>query len=442
MRGALILALLVGLAVEAGRFDRTNSRCAGGRSARGLSCDEPAFLEVAPANGTGMTAACACTAITGTKGETITHSRSTIATCSLRGAAVTGIADGDIVTCLANQPRVEPDAVGTLGIRTGGSRTNLILRNVAFDNAVWNVGNAGVAAPTRTADFAPSPGGGTTAERIQIPACPTSGTDFSIVFQNYTGTVATYTNSFYVRGTSGSGSVLLYAFDPTAVLGNGVVCNYVSTSWTRCEVSRAYANTTHRFAFGCINLPAVITNGQDTGAADFLVSSAQSELGPTATPPIATVGSSVTRGADIFTAPYAVSQSSACFAATVSAVTSFGGNQTFLMSREASGSGDFLWLFSGTVDSRFQVSGSASSVSNGGSLLTSGQRFMAKWNGTAGTVLGYVNGTQIFSTSGLTITMDPATILGLGQSAGTGNDFEGIISRIQADTDPDRCSAL
>ena len=53
----LTLFALVALTANAGRFDRTNSRCAQGRSDRGLSCDASApvlLFEFAPTSGEGL----------------------------------------------------------------------------------------------------------------------------------------------------------------------------------------------------------------------------------------------------------------------------------------------------------------------------------------------------------------------------------------------------
>lgn len=59
---ALALLVLVALTAEAalpppGRFQRTNRRCVGGRSDRGLPCDSLAWFEFAPASGAGLPSA-------------------------------------------------------------------------------------------------------------------------------------------------------------------------------------------------------------------------------------------------------------------------------------------------------------------------------------------------------------------------------------------------
>ena len=124
-----------------------------------------AFFEFAPASGAGMGTACACTTPTGAKGEALTFTRTGNATCSKQGLATTGIADGDLVVCTANQPRVESSG-GVLGLRVEGARTNSVLRSQELDNAAWTLDFAGGGViPTRTANAATAPDGTPSAER-------------------------------------------------------------------------------------------------------------------------------------------------------------------------------------------------------------------------------------------------------------------------------------
>jgi hypothetical protein len=104
---ALLLILIASSALGQGRFDRFNQRTDQGRSTRGFEQSSYAFFEFAPASGAGMGTACACTTPTGAKGEALTFTRAGDATCSKQGLATTGIANGDLVACTGNQPRVE-----------------------------------------------------------------------------------------------------------------------------------------------------------------------------------------------------------------------------------------------------------------------------------------------------------------------------------------------
>lgn len=173
-------------------------------------------------------------------------------------------------------------------------RTNMILWSEAIDNVAWTASTTGSSVPTITAGAAAGPDGTTgVAERVQIGGCP-SASSFSAVFQNYTGTAVAWTSSIYVFGNGASGTIGLWLFDSTAVAGNLTTCAYTNGVWTRCSVTRTFANATHRFGFGCNN-DATLTGATDTGAADVFVSWAQSELGSSPTSYIPTTSAPVTR---------------------------------------------------------------------------------------------------------------------------------------------------
>lgn len=278
-----------------------------------------AFFEFAPSSGTGMTAACACTTPTGAKGETLTFTRASSATC-LKGATTTGIANGDMTTCTNDQPRVMPGDTGTgaNGLLVEGARTNSILRSQELDNAAWTaVGSA--TAPTVTANAAVAPDGTTTAERVQVAACPGGGS-FSVVQQNYTGTAAAWAGTMFFKGNGTSGNIALYYFDSTATAGTWVSCPFVSTGWSRCEVDRTFANITHRLGFGCNNDTGVFPGSSNTGAVDVFAWGADSEAGALASSYIATTAAAVTRATE--DTPYvtisAVSATTYSMAATIS----------------------------------------------------------------------------------------------------------------------------
>ena len=61
-----------------------------------VTAPTPAFFEFAPASGVGMGEACSCVDVTGTKGEALTFTRASTATC-VKGSPTTGIANGDLV---------------------------------------------------------------------------------------------------------------------------------------------------------------------------------------------------------------------------------------------------------------------------------------------------------------------------------------------------------
>lgn len=260
-----------------------------------------AFFEFAPSSGLGMSNACACTTITGIKGETLTFARSSTATCtqtSTGGLTTTGIANGDLVTCSTDQPRVEWDSQGVRGLVIEQARTNSVVQSAGFDTGSWlKVGGGGPAAPTITADFAVAPDGTTTAERVQIPAT-SSGQD-SVMYQGGCP-VATDSASVYLRGNGTSGSVDL-------VVNKGgtyscTTCSFNSTGWNRCVLENVAVASVGNMVIG--NEGSVCNVGSRSSV-DVLVWGAQCEAGSSISSYIPTVGTAVTRAAEtaIFTVP-------------------------------------------------------------------------------------------------------------------------------------------
>ena len=298
---ALLVALSLSQVTPDSRVTRVE-RVPGGRMEGGRGGVKAwAFFEAFPLGGAGTTTACSTTPPTGAKGEVLTFARTGNATCTKTatgGLATTGIANGDLVELSANQPRVEYDSAGTLGLLVESARTNSVLRSQDLANGVWfAVGAGGAAAPTVTATYATGPDNGTTATRLQVNACA-GASQASVVYQNYTGTAAATVGAPFLRGTSTSGTVNVYFYDTTAGTGNAVQCSFTSDSWTRCEpVSKTFANATHRIGVGCLN-DAVITGSTNTGAVDVLVYGMQSEAGTYLTSYIPTTSAAVTRNAD------------------------------------------------------------------------------------------------------------------------------------------------
>ena len=296
MRAALLITLVAFGSFAQGRFDRFNARTSQGRSTRGFEQSNYAYFEFAPSSGAGMGTACACTTPTGAKGEAMTFTRAGDATCSKQGLATTGIANGDLVVCTANQPRVESSG-GVLGLRVEGSRTNETLRSQEFDNAAWVATVAGIAASTVTANFAVAPDGTATADRIQIPACPAVG-NASGVNQNSLTIASPSSSSVYLKANAGTPSVSICMYG--IATGTRACTQFAlnTSTWTRAVVPNVTNTGGMNMEIACENRTVSYTGATNTGAADILVWGAQSEGGSYATSYIPTVAAAVTRNAD------------------------------------------------------------------------------------------------------------------------------------------------
>lgn len=429
------LFLLVAFAADAGgRFDRVNTRCAGGRSSRGLTCTDYAFFEFAPVGGAGMSAACACTTPTGAKGEALTFTRTGAATCSKQGLATTGIANGDLVVCSNNnEPRVEPSG-GVLGLRVESARTNSILRSQEFNNAAWVLDGTGSTVPTVTANQATAPDGTLTADRVQVAACSSVGSN-SVVYQLHATSGTGSTSSVYCRGNGSTQTIQVCSFGSTG--GNG--CTAVScpsTSWSRGVDVRSTTTGTGGVVIGCVNLVSY-TGSSNTGAADVFIWGAQSEMDATyATSYIPTVAASATRNAEspylTVTAMTAGTYSTAANFETPYNITSSNSRLVTLYQTGIVFSDDYF----PTNYTAFLYDGVISSFMSATAVTTSG-RVGSYYDLTN---LGVcVNATCTSTAAARTINNITRVRIGVDGSAGSIGQPNGIVTRVCADPNPTRC---
>lgn len=401
-----------------------------------------AYFEFAPASGAGMGTACACTTPTGAKGEALTFTRTGNATCSKQGLATTGINNGDLVVCSGDQPRVESSG-GVLGLRVESARTNETLRSSAIDNVAWATTAAGVAAPTITADFAVAPDGTTTADRMQIPACPTAGVDASGVNQTSATIASPSSSAVFLKANTGTPSVSICMYG--LATGTRACTQFAlnTSTWTRAVVPNVTNTGGMNLEIACENRTGSYSGATNTGAADILVWGAQSEAGAYATSYIPTVAAAVTRNADAPTVSLG-SGTWSCEAASfsVAGYNASGSNQRVLtLAVDASNLYDQYINFSGASLQHFTFLAATTrqhSTSNAPAVARSVSRAVYRQNGT--TLVTELDGTTTTSTPSAYTALTGAATLHLGKYTSGGFELSGIISRIQVDPSPSRCT--
>lgn len=424
-RLALVLALLAASsdagpgAGRGGGFGTCPSGFIGG----GLVPCTPsyAFFEFAPASGAGMGAPCACAAVTGAKGEAVTFTRASTATCTKTGAgglATTGIANGDLVTCASGQPRVEYDGAGSLGLLVEEARTNRLTQSQDLSNAAYS------GAATATANFATAPDGTTTATRVVYTA----------VNGNYrlqadsTGGIQT-TASVYLRGTSGAGSV---DFCHGGGAAQCVVCAYDSTQWSRCVFTSAFASSTSVF-LGC---DAPTKGSACSAGGDVLAWGLQHEVGAFATSYIPTTTVAVTRVAEqALTVSSPSSTTTLCIALTAALPPTTIANAD--LAYITSGASVVELALPTPTVYRSYFGSTALSVDAATAVVPgSVTRFASYYNGTARA--GCVNGTCTSTAGAVTFTAAPWTLY-LGGFSSTSFNSSAIVSRVRLDPSPTGC---
>lgn len=115
--------------------------------------DDLPLWKFADSSSTGITAECACSAITAVTGQSVGISRSSTATCTKGGYGLrtNNINTGDLIECASNTPRVETNNSGVRGLRVDPTRSNLLLRFIEYCNGAWT----DVATPTTTGTGCP-----------------------------------------------------------------------------------------------------------------------------------------------------------------------------------------------------------------------------------------------------------------------------------------------
>lgn len=278
-----------------------------------------AFFEFAPTSGAGMPAACSTTAPTGARGEALTFTRASVATCTRTatgGLATTGIANGDLSELSSNVARVEFDANGTLGLLVESSRQNVLLQFIALANAVW----ADVGAPTLTGGQT-SPFTGTYATSAVL-VDDNDGAAFEGRSQVVTVSAgAPHVMHCYLK--AGTASTARLSLDGTVALVSGLS----SSTWTIAEVFDASSS-------GVAIAAEVVVGNAASVTGTIVVGGCQVEPGSWRMSIIPTTSVAITRSAEspsFGPSTFGITSNSACVAASVQRTTGTAQAQPWLI---------------------------------------------------------------------------------------------------------------
>jgi len=164
---------------------------------------------------------CTGSAITGTRGEPLTFTRTSSAYCTK--------SDGTLVLLTDNKPRLV-----LAGLMREGASTNQTFYSQQFDHAYWTK-----LTTTVTADTTSAPDGTTTADRIQL----TGGS--SAIQQTAGGAYEsqTHTASIYVKSNTGGTQTFRLKLTHAAVLDYFSPNLTATTSWQRFTFTQAFGAT-------------------------------------------------------------------------------------------------------------------------------------------------------------------------------------------------------
>lgn len=405
------LTLLVASAVEA-----RDRRCYT-RGNRTNDCVSYAYFEAFPLSGAGSGTVCGTTAPTGAKGEALTFTRASNATCTKTatgGLATTGIADGDLVVLSSNVARVEYDSAGTLMLLMEAGGTNLLPRYNAPGNALWS----DVGTPVLVTGLA-DPLGGTAGVSIE----DNDGAAFEGRSQPITvsAAAATFLYCYVKAGTLDKARI---SIDGTTQDISGLS----AATWSIVEKGDASSSGVS------ISVQILVGNAVgDTGTVIWGGCDAKAATYRTSLVP--TVGAAAARSADAASFPALTALASVgCASVTASsewtgnAATATGFAQLINMGATNGAAGDLLYqgvgtlrMYDGTVEPTVATSWTAGSP----------RRVWSSWTGIVQTINnGSSSGTGAF---------DGAMATGAIGVGSAGTPFDGLIGKIILDPNPTRC---
>lgn len=397
-----------------------------------LGSDDYAFFEAFPASGAGTTTACSTTAPTGAKGEAMTFSRGSVATCTKTasgGLATSGIANGDLVELSSNVARVEYDSAGVKGLRVEGSGQNVLTRFIDYTNAAWS----DVGTPTPTASQA-SPFSGTYAtSAVLYDDNDGAGFEGRSIPVAVTATSAYIAFCYVKAGTATSARIVL---DGTAATITGLS----SSTWSIIEVADASASAASVTFEVDVGSTAATTGSVVFGGCDV-------KLGVYRTSIVPTVAAAVTRQRDAGYFDIGASAPPAnLFSSAVSVVdrawTAAMGSVigTYLGASTISGvdgsKGWSLRTLSSGATWGCRTADEAGSAVNSGTAALQGTRVWCSGNNSVSGAYG----TNSMSASGAQPgTYAAARYINLGYFGGDAVSADAILTQICVDPSPARC---
>lgn len=395
-----------------------------------------AFFEALPATSAGATYACACSNLTGARGETSSTVRANSLDCRKGGPWVTtGIAVGDVVTCSSNLPRVTVDGAGVLGIEAWGGFVQGALRTDELDNVAWT----SVEAPTANAATAPD-GTASVAEQLN----DTSGALQRCTTQTIATTSATVQQaSVYVRaGTLDQAQLKLTGTGSATGDCTATSTSLSSTTWTRlwCQSPAAYAGTLTAITISvCVGDAAGDTGTVMAWRANW--SAAQPTLGYP-NPSVQAVSSAVTSNYErvTFTLPVAMSASTGSHAASFTPAWSTPQATPHMAPQLIYYDGNGRPIYGpGAAPTAVRQFDGLNDVSNTYTSLTAGA-VVRMWSSYTGSTSQVNDGTDT-TTGSFDGTLGAAalTSLQVGGNTAVGTASYGVVSRVCADPDPTRC---
>lgn len=394
-------------------------------------------------SGAGTSGPCSTTAPTDARGGAGTYVRATAETCTkgVDGLRTTLIATGDLVPLSSGQPSVMLDQNGVLGLGVFSARTNSELRTQEIENAAWVVDNSAGRIPTFWVNDGGAPDGTQTAEAMHSWDT-TSAAMFSDVFQSFS--VASGSgiacSGYAMSATPMDGGVPV-ASTTDICLNDGAAwmctpCAYVPTTHSRCSLVVATGTGTAR---SCKFGNNTNQNGGTTRTSnDVFVWGLSGEAGTTMGPYIATTSATVTRNADV--ASFAVTLSGANFSAAASyqtpttLITSATAFQVYV---DANNSVTASVSAGAKLVCDFKIGGVTSSVTSSASVTANAVNRTACTYGASGRS-ACVGGVCTTTAGALTMFTGAATFYA-GTRSATGNEANGIVSRLCYDPSDPRC---